>query len=189
MVEGPAPANVVYYCRIGVGDWLGDFDFRLTDWRRFRADSIGLKNRFLALGLITIFRIFRSAPISSNLTHEPDSQPIVVDNLVRIYKFGVTLYLLREHYTLAPDGRDVHVDANERFGPIPFLFNNHKSHPAEILDLGHKAIYYIPLLGISWTGVYEVSEDEGHLHSTLSCDWAVGHEVIHKLSGPTTRSA
>jgi len=188
MVEKAEPANIIYYCRIGVGDWLGDFDFRLTDWRRFRADRIGLKNRVLALGLITIFRLFRSAPISSRLTREPGFQPIVVDNLVRIYKFGVTLYLLREHYTLALDGRDVHVDANERFGPIPFLFNNHKSHRAEILDSGYKAIYYIPLLGTSWTGVYEVGEDESHLHSTLSCDWAVGHEVIHKVSGPTMRS-
>src|SRR5689334_2051738 len=103
MVEGE-PANIVYYCRIGVGRWIGDFDFRLTDWSHFRADAIGFKNRFLALGLIAIFRIFRSAPISSTLTREPDSQPTVVDNLVRIYKFGVTLYLLHEHYTLAPDG-------------------------------------------------------------------------------------
>jgi len=188
MVEGE-PANIVYYCRIGVGRWIGDFDFRLTDWRHFRADAIGFKNRFLALGLIAIFRIFRSAPISSTLTREPDSQPTVVDNLVRIYKFGVTLYLLHEHYTLAPDGRNVHVDADERFGPIPFLFNNHKSHPAEILDAGLKAIYYIPLLGTSWTGVYEVGEDERHLHSTLSCDWATGHEVIHKVSGTTTPPA
>lgn len=189
MVEGAEPANIVYYCRIGVGYWLGDFDFRLTDWRRFWADKIGFKNRVLALGLFAIFRIFRSAPISSRLTREPDSQPTVVVNLVRICKFGVTLYLLHEHYTLSPDGRNVHVDADERFGPIPFLFNNHKSHPAEIVDSGQKAIYYIPLLGTSWTGVYEVGEDGRHLHSTLSCDWAIGHEVIHKVSGPATRPA
>jgi hypothetical protein len=189
MVEGAEPANIVYYCRIGVGDWIGDFDFRLTDRRRFLADKIGFKNRVLALGLFAIFRIFRSAPISSRLAREPGSRPTVVENLVRIYKFGVTLYLLHEHYTLSPDGRDVHVDADERFGPIPFLFNNHKSHPAEILDSGQKAIYYIPLLGTSWTGVYEVGEGERHLHSTLSCDWAIGHEVIHKVSAPTTRAA
>jgi hypothetical protein len=188
MAEGAEPANIVYYCRIGVGDWLGDFDFRLTDWRRFLADDIGFNNRILALSLFAIFRILRSAPVSSRLSREPDTQPTVVDNLVRIYKFGVTLYLLRERYTLAPDGRNVHVDADERFGPIPFLFNNHKSHPAEILNSGQKAIYYIPLLGTSWTGVYEV-EDERHLHSTLSCNWAIGHEVIHKVSGPTMRSA
>ncbi len=182
MDDGAEPANIRYYCRIGVGDWLGDFDFRLTDWRRFRADAIGIKNRILALFLFAMFRIFRSAPISSKLAREHDSTPIVVDNLVRIYKLGVTVYLLRERYTLAPDGRNVHVDANERFGPFPFLFNNHKSHPAEILDSGQKAIYYIPLLGTSWTGVYEVGDDERHIHSTLSCEWAVGHEIIHKVS-------
>jgi len=181
MVESE-PANIIYYCRIGAGDWLGSFDFHLTEWSRFRADKIGFKNRFLALGLIVIFRIIRSAPISSRLVREPDSQPTVVDNLVRIYKFGLTLYLLHEHYTLDPDGRNVHVDADERFGPIPFLFNNRKSHPAEILNSGHEAIYYIPLLGTSWTGVYKVGEDERQVHSTLSCDWAIGHEVIHKLS-------
>jgi hypothetical protein len=181
MVEGAEPANMIYYCRIGVGEWLGEFDFRLTDWRRFRADAIGFKNRTLALFLFVMFRIFRSAPISSKLARERDSQPTVVDNLVRIYKLGVTVYLLRERYTLAADGRNVHVDANERFGPIPFLFNNHKSHPAEILDSGQKAIYYIPLLGTSWTGVYEVDDDERHIRSTLSCEWAIGHEIIHKV--------
>ena len=182
MAAEQEPANMIYYCRVGVGEWLGSFDFRLTDWRRFRAANIGLKNRFLALNLIVIFRILRSASISSKLVREGGSRPTVVDNLVRIYKFGVTLYLLREHYTLSPDGRDVHVDANERFGPVPFLFNNHKSHPAEILDDGHEGFYYIPLLGTSWTGVYKVAADERHLDSTLTCEWAIGHELIRKLS-------
>ncbi len=173
--------NVTYYCRIGLGYWRGTFDLHLTSWRRFLGSRLGVLNRMLALGLLAVFYVIRSAPITSSLMREPDTDGLpVVANLVRIYKLGITLYSLREQYTLAADGKGVHVNANERFGPLPFLFNNRKSHPADILDDGRKAVYYIPLLGAEWTGLYQVSDDEHHIHSTLQCDWAVGHERIVK---------
>lgn len=179
------PANVVYYCQIGLGDWAGRFDYAMTSWPRFWADRIGLRNRLLAVGLAAFFGLARWAPITSRLeaaSCAPD--PVVVANLVRISKFGITLYLLRERYHLASNGKDVRVEAHERFGPVPFLLNHRKVHPAEILDSGTRAIYYIPLLGAPWTATYTVSAGGRHIDSTLTCAWAVGHERIDKLASP-----
>lgn len=179
--EDGQPANVVYYCETGLGNWVGRFDYALTSWSRFQADRIGFRNRILALGLSGFFSLAGWVPIASRLEAESRSpDAIVVANRVRISWLGITLYLLRERYHLASNGREVRVEAHERFGPIPFLFNHRKTHPAEVLDSGKRAIYYIPLLGTQWTAVYTVSPGGRHIDSTLSCAWAVGHERIDK---------
>jgi hypothetical protein len=179
---GRRQANYIYYFVVGLGDWKGIFEFRLTSWSRFRAQSVGWKNRFLALSLIVIFKLIGSAPITSHLEGDPHAgQAGVVANRVRISKLGMTLYLLNEHYYLDPDGRLIHVEARERFGPIPFLFNHRKEHPAEATENGRCAVYYIPLLGSEWTATYHVSDDRRHIYSTMVGDWGEGHEIIHKL--------
>lgn len=182
----PSPAdesaNSTYYFQIGVGDWTGVFRFNITSWGRFWADRIGPKNRFLALSMFTSTKLFGSAKITSHLDGFPDQgEAGVAANDVRITKFGVTIYLLKEQYILHPDGRQVHVRSRERFGPIPFLFNVKKEHPAEILDSGMRSIYYIPLLGTEWVARYTVRQDHDHIDSQMACGWGEAHEVIDRV--------
>jgi hypothetical protein len=105
----------------------------------------------------------------------------IVTNDVRITKFGIPLYLLTERYVLHPDGRRLTVESRERFGPVPFLLNRRKTHPAEILDGGMRAIYYIPLLGADWVATYRVRADRRHIDSTMICDWGEAHETIDRV--------
>ena len=177
--------NFIYYFDIGLGDWQGKFLLTVTNWRKYWADHLGLKNRFLSLSLFVTLKLVGSAPITSHLDGDPKAgRGGVVANRVRISKFGLTLYLLEEHYYLDPDGTNIQVQADERFGPIPFLFKNHKEHPAEATNAGMRAVYYIPLLGTEWTATYTVAEDRTHIHSAMVCAWAEGHEIIHKTSRP-----
>ena len=106
----------------------------------------------------------------------------VVGNEVRITKLGITLYLLNERYLLHGDCRQVTVQSHERFGPVPFLFNVSKEHPAEILDEGRRALYYIPLLGADWVGDYRVSDDHNHIRSVLTCPWGEAVEDIERVT-------
>jgi hypothetical protein len=93
----------------------------------------------------------------------------------------VTLYLLTERYALDPDGTRVHVVSDERFGPVPFLFNVHKEAPARIKPEGMGAIYEIPLLGGDWIGDYSVQPDRDHLHARLECPWAFAEEEVARV--------
>ena len=128
-------------------------------------------------------RCLGKAHIASQIVGHPDEgQAGIAQNLVVIRVRGIVFYRLQERYILNPNGRDVWVESHERFGPIPFLFNNKKQHPAEILDHGMRSVYYIPLLGAQWVGRYSVREDCNHIHSTLTCDWAIGHEVIDRVN-------
>lgn len=175
-------ANHVYYFETGVGYWTGIFDFRITDWRAFWADSLGVTNRMLVLAMAVVMRLFGVANITSLLEGFPDERPAgVVTNEVRLAKFGLTLYLLRERYLIHPDGRGVTVSSRERFGPVPFLFRSTKAHPAEILDEGSRAIYYMPLLGTDWVGRYHVRTDRNHIESVLTCSWGEATEVIDRV--------
>jgi hypothetical protein len=175
-------ANHDYYFETGVGYWTGTFDFRVTDWRGFVTDSLGVVNRLLVLAMVVTIRLFGVARITSLLEGFPEEAPAgVVTNEVRLTTFGLTLYLLRERYCLHPDGRGVTVVSRERFGPVPFLFRSRKAHPAEVHDGGARATYYMPLLGTDWVGRYEVRADRNHIESVLTCPWGEATEVIDRV--------
>jgi hypothetical protein len=182
VVAGNESPNHIYYFKIGAGRWAGTFDFSITEWPKFRTATLGFTNRLLALAMNWAIRYFGNAKIASHIIgHPKEGQNGIAQNLVIIRIWGIVLYRLQERYILNLNGRDVWVESHERFGPIPFLFNNKKQHPAEILDNGMRSVYYIPLLGAQWIGRYVVQEDCNHIHATLTCDWAVGHEVIHRV--------
>jgi len=176
-------ASHVYYLEVGLGRWVGDFGFRVTDWRAFRRDPIGLSNRFLVLAMALTARLPGRMRIDSVLAEEPArGERRVVHNDVRIRKWGVTLYLLRERYLLNPDCRAVWVESRERFGPLPFLFNVRKEHPARIEEGGLRAVYTMPLLGAEWEGRYTVRADRDHIDAALVGPWAEAKEVIGRDS-------
>lgn len=174
--------NHRYYFDTGIGYWVGAFDFELTDWQMFWQDRIGVVNRILVLSMVFLTTVLGGARITSVLVGFPNEKPIgVVANEVRITKWGVTIYLLRERYILHPDGRGVTVDAKERFGPLPFLLSSRKIHPAEIVDGGKHAIYYMPLLGTHWIGRYLIESGGNRIDATLSCPWATATEIIERV--------
>lgn len=176
-----AHASSVYYFEIGRGDWTGTFSFKVTSWRAFWNDSISLVNRFLALSMAFTTVLLGKGYIVSRLEAYPERGDAgVATNDVRITKLGLTIYRLQEEYVLNPDGRQVEVRSRERFGPIPFLFNVRKQHPAEILDAGMRAIYYIPLLGSDWVANYTVRSDRDHIDSVMTCPWGEAQEVIDR---------
>ena len=180
--DAQRPANHRYYFDTGVGDWTGTFTFAITDRQAFQADSIGLVNRLLVIVMASVIGIVGRATITSHLAGFPDEAPAgVVTNEVRISLWGITLYLLLEEYVMHPDGRGVTVDSKERFGPVPKVFTRRKAHPAEVVDEGRRAIYYMPLLGTDWIGRYEVSADGDRIESVLTCDWGRGIEVIERV--------
>lgn len=171
-----------YYFATGGGRWVGMFDFQLTDWRAFVKDRIGIMNRLLVCLMVALTTLFGGARITSVLAGDPEREPAgIATNEVRITKWGITLYLLQERYLLHPDGRRVTVDSRERFGPIPHLFRSSKAHPAEILDGGTRAVYYMPLLGTEWIGRYEVLLDGDRIDATLTCEWAEASELIEHV--------
>jgi hypothetical protein len=180
-IESSKPANYIYYVDVGVGYWVGTFQFAITNWKEFRRARIGWGNRILALTMHFVSRLTGKSHITSELVQVAGQQGTTVENIVEIRKWRVTTYLLIERYTLDPDGRKVQVSAHERFGPVPFLFNHRKKHPAEVLDGGLKAVYYIPLLGSQWIGVYKVRADHQHIDSDMSCTWARAQESIDKV--------
>jgi hypothetical protein len=176
----PQTPSQVYYLDIGTGDWLGWFRFRITSWRGFRSANLGLEDRLLVIGMHVLASLFGRARITSTLAPSPPDSESVVANAVRIVKFGIRLYTLNEVYQLQADGHQVDVRSKERFGPIPFLFNRSKEHPAEILDDGMHSIYYIPLLGAQWIARYTVRADHQHIDSVMTCSWGEAHENIDR---------
>jgi hypothetical protein len=180
----PLLDSQIYYFSIGRGHWRGAFGFRITDLAQFHAAALSLKERLLARGMALASRLTGDSRIDSDVWARPeDGVAGVAGNTVRISRFGVTLYLLRETYTLAENGTDVTVHCHERFGPIPFLFRNEKRHPAAIHADGMSSTYYIPLLGAEWVANYTVHADRTHIDGVLTCDWARATETIHKLDG------
>jgi hypothetical protein len=170
--------NQTYYFTIGKGRWRGTFNFVITDSEAFESASVGFKNRILLRGM----QLMTPAKIDSRIWADEDERPAgVAGNTVRISKFGVTLYLLKETYTLDAHGSDVAVRAHERFGPIPFLLRNEKRHPAVIHADGMSSTYYIPLLGADWVATYTVQRDRKHIDGVLTCAFAEARETIHKL--------
>jgi hypothetical protein len=172
-----------YYFETGMGRWRGAFAFHITDRAALRAAPLTLKQRALARGMALMHRLTGDSRIDSDVwAHPGEGAAGVAGNTVRISRFGLTLYLLEESYTLDPNGADVAVHAHERFGPIPFLFRIEKRHPAVIHADGMSSTYYIPLLGADWVASYEVHDDRTHIDGTLTCPWATATETIHKLA-------
>jgi hypothetical protein len=171
-----------YYFVIGKGPWQGTFSFRIASWHGFRKAKIGIKNHLLLLGMQASQMLGRSRIDSTLWVRPEDGVAGVAGNTVRISKFGLTLYLLRETYTLDADGSEVAVHAHERFGPLPFLFNNEKRHPAVIHTAGMSSTYYIPLLGAEWVANYTVAADREHIDGHLTCPWAEARETIQKIA-------
>lgn len=186
MTATAAPAlldSLEYYFRIGRGHWRGAFGFRITDRHAFRNASLTLKERLLARAMALAQRLTGDSRIDSDVWAEPGAGVAgVAGNTVRISRFGITLFLLRETYTLDEDGTNVAVHAHERFGPIPFLLRNEKSHPAAIHADGMSSTYYIPLLGADWVANYTVHVDRTHIDGVLTCAWARATESIRKLN-------
>lgn len=143
------PDNHVYYFAVGAGAWTGRFSLDVNDWSVFWRDGIGLKNRFLTLSLVATQKLLGSSSIDSTVRAFREwGSAGVATNVVRIKKFGLTLYLLKEEYILRTDGTGVSVRSRERFGPIPFLFRTAKRYPAEIHEGGRGATYLdMPILG------------------------------------------
>jgi hypothetical protein len=168
-----------YYFEIGAGDWQGSFSFRITDRNRYRRAELSRTERFLVLGMELTHRLTGRSRIDSVVWARPEQgDEGVAGNTVRISRFGVTLYLLKETYTLSTNGADVAVHAHERFGPIPFLFKVEKRHPAIIHQDGMSSTYYIPLLGADWTANYTVHDDRQRIDGLLTCPWGEAIEAI-----------
>lgn len=171
--------NRSYYLQFGPGRWKGKFSFHLTDWAEFRRDRIGVMNRFLVLMMVGWQTILGDSTISSDLVGFATNDR--ASNLVRIHKFGITLYVLKEEYLLHQDGTNVTVVSWERFGPIPGLFENRKNHPAEIHSGGMSSTYYMPLLGTAWIGQYQISSDRDHVNARLNASWGYSEEIISRV--------
>jgi hypothetical protein len=174
--------NHTYYFAIGEGVWRGHFSFRLTDRDALKRSRIGLKNRLLVAGLSLTQRLFGDSRIDSEIVASPDEGDFgVARNVVRISRFRITLYLVRESYTLDRDGRGVTVNSKDRFGPIPFLFRGSNRYPAEIHTGGLTSTYYMPLLATDWTAKYEISPDRRNIAGVLRCAFCECTERMAKL--------
>jgi hypothetical protein len=185
MVTAPPPLldSQTYYFQIGRGRWRGAFSFRIVDRAAFRAAPLTLKQRLLARGMALVHRLTGDSRIDSDVWARPEEGAAgIAGNTVRISRFGITLYLLRETYTLAENGSDVAVHAHERFGPVPFLLRNEKRHPAAIHADGMSSTYFIPLVGADWIASYTVHPDHANIDGVLTCPWARATETIHKLA-------
>ncbi len=178
------PDSQAYYFCIGSGRWRGAFGFRITDRKAFRNAPLTLKERLLATAMALAHRLTGDARIDSDVWARPhEALAGVAGNTIRISRFGITLYLLRERYTLDDDGTTVAVHCHERFGPIPFLLRNEKRYAAAIHAGGMRATYHMPLLGAEWIADYTVHADRMHIDGVLTCDWARATETIRKLNG------
>ncbi|MER5932554.1 hypothetical protein [Streptomyces sp. NPDC002054] len=178
-----APSHI-YYFDVGAGTWHGEFTFRVTSWDRFRNTAgIGLLNRALVVAMALTQRLTGAARLESTIVANPSAGAFgVADNVVRISKFGVTLYLMKERYVLAPDGRGVTVEANEQYTPVPRILARKFTYPAEIRPSGMESVYHLPVLGSPWTATYQVAADRQSLMGELVCDWAKATETARRVS-------
>lgn len=177
--------NHVYYFDIGTGTWRGKATFRVTDWRRLMSSRIGFTNKLLATAMHVIELLTGAPQQDSKITAKPDEGEFgEADNVLRISKFGVTLYLLEEQYVLASNGTGVNIRARERLGPVPGLFTRSFTYTAEISDEGRAATYHMPLLATPWIGKYRVAADRQSIFAELLCDWGRATEDTRRISAP-----
>jgi hypothetical protein len=176
-----APSHV-YYFVTGAGVWRGTFAFRVTSWRELRGRRIGLVNGSLVRAMHLTQRLIGKSRLDSIITAKPDEGAFgVAENVVKLSKLGLTLYLLRERYVLNRDGTRVTVEAVERFGPLPGVLTRSFTYPAEIRDGGEASTYHMPLLGDHWTATYHVGDGGRQLVGSLVCTWAAAAEDAWRL--------
>ncbi|MFF8381871.1 hypothetical protein ACF07V_37925 [Streptomyces sp. NPDC015661] len=179
-----APHHVSYF-DIGTGTWQGTAAFRVTSWRRLMRSRIGWTNKLLVTAMHTIELLTGAPRQDSNIVAKPDEGEFGrADNVVRISKFGVTLYLLEEQYVLASNGTGVTVNGHERLGPVPGLRTRTFTHSAEVRDEGMAATYRMPLLGTPWTGNHQVAPDRRSIFAELPCDWGRATEDTRRVGAP-----
>ncbi|MFD3946603.1 hypothetical protein [Streptomyces sp. NPDC058579] len=177
--------NRVYYFDIGTGTWHGIATFRVTSWRRLMRSRIGLTNKLLATAMHVVERLTGAPRQESTIVAKPNEGEFgQADNVVRISKFGMTLYLLEEQYVLHSNGTGVTVNGDERLGPVPGLLTRTFTYSAEIRDEGMAATYLMPLLGTPWTADYQVAPDRQSLFAELVCDWGRATEETRLISPP-----
>lgn len=177
--------NHVYYFDIGTGTWHGKATFRVTSWRRLMRSRIGLTNKLLVTSMHVIERLTGAPRQESTIVAKPNEGEFgQADNVVRISKFGVTLYLLEEQYVLDSNGTGVTVHGDERLGPVPGLLTRTLTYSAEIRDEGMAATYLMPLLGTPWTANYQVAADRQSIFAELVCDWGTATEETRRVGAP-----
>lgn len=178
--------NHIYYFDIAKGSWTGRFGFTVTNRSLLRRRSLGLRNRFLIWCLDSYVRVFGAPPIDSHIIAFPQrGQFGVATNVIRIHGIlNLTLFLSREEYVLNPDGTHVIVKAQERYGPIPFLFRESVEYPATIHPGGMSSTYEQPALGEVWQSNYTV-KDHDHVASELCCVWGEATETIQRVATNT----
>ncbi|MFJ7066257.1 hypothetical protein [Streptomyces sp. NPDC101115] len=177
--------NHVYYFDIGTGTWQGKATFRVTSWRRLLRSRIGLTNKLLATAMHVVQLLTGAPRQHSTIVAKPHEGEFGrADNVLRISKFGLTLYLLDEQYVLEGNGTGVTVRAVERLGPVPRLLTRSFTYSAEIRDEGMAATYRMPLLGAMWTANYQVAADRQSLLAELVCDWGTATEDTRRVGAP-----
>lgn len=177
--------NHVYYFDIGTGTWHGKATFRVASWRRLMHSRIGLTNKLLATAMHTIELLTGAPRQESTIVAKPNEGEFgQADNVVKISKFGVTLYLLEEQYVLDSNGTGVTVHGKERLGPVPGLLTRTFIYTAEVRDEGMAATYHMPLLATPWIGNYQVSADRQSIFAELVCDWGRATEETRRIGAP-----
>lgn len=174
-----ASNNEIYYFEIGRGEWTGDFWFGVTDWKQFWRAEIRLRNRFLTLAMALVTKVFKRAAIHSRIAAFPEKGAAgIASNSYRLSRLGITLFISNEDYVLHPDGSGVTVKAQERFGPIPFLFREYVEYPATIHEGGMSSTYYLPMLDAQWIAKYQVRSDRNQVDGVLECSWGRAGEIM-----------
>jgi hypothetical protein len=177
-----ASNNEIYYFEIGRGEWTGEFWFGVTDWNQFWKAKISLKKRFLTLTMALVIKVCNRAAIHSQITACPDKGVAgIASNSYRLYRLGITLFLSNEDYVLDPGGSGVTVKAQERFGPIPFLFREYVEYPATIHEAGMSSTYCLPMLDSQWTAQYHVRPDRNQVDGVLECSWGRAEEIMTRI--------
>ncbi|QES51889.1 hypothetical protein DEJ50_32625 [Streptomyces venezuelae] len=178
--------NHVYYFDIGAGIWQGKATFRVTSWRRLMRSRIGFTNKLLVTTMHIIERLTGAPRQDSTIVAKPNVGEFGrADNVLRISKFGLTVYLLDEQYVLESNGTGVTVHGKERLGPVPGLLTRTFTYSAEIRDEGMAATYRMPLLGALWIADYQVAADRQSVFAELVCDWGKATEETHRVSAPS----
>ena len=176
------PASHIYYYDVGDGVWQGTFGLHVTSWSGLARSGVGPLNMLLVVAMWVVQAVTGRSRLDSTVIPRPDVGELgVAENTVRLSKLGLTLYLLRERYVLHPDGLGVTVQAFERFGPVPGLFERRFVYPAEIRADGLASTYHMPLLGCPWTARYRVGADRLGLAGELVCSWARATEVARRI--------
>jgi hypothetical protein len=174
--------NQIYYFQIGAGRWHGGFSLAVTSWRQFWQAPIGVRNRCLVVAMVVFQKLTGQAAIDADFRAYPERGAFgIATNVVRIHKWALTLYFVREEYILDPDGSRVTIQSEDYFGPLPFLFRDTMEYPAEIHAGAMSSTYHMPLLGATWTCDYRVHSDRNAVDGTLRCAWAEARETIRRV--------